>query len=192
MAGGRPTAFETEQKEEIFSHYLNYFRQNKKVPPKSDEIWMKIKEEFQLPRSVSAGAIYTAMLVRFQAVIDEENLTLNKPKEKNESTQRNKSKEKKQPSESKESDESDGSTEESDGAKCENKIRFKLKISKNVWDTIKPVDAVYSRVGDDCKGRRKVDRKYKVLPNGVWTYNLSRAIANQRKDVPCRWCFKRN
>lgn len=67
-----------------------------------------------------------------------------------------------------------------------NDIQFKIKLSKRLWDLIKPGDVVYKR-----NDRNKDDRKYKVLQNGVWTYNLSRAIARQRKYVPCRWCFKR-
>lgn len=74
----------------------------------------------------------------------------------------------------------------------ENEIEFKIRISKQVWEKIQPIDAIYKRVGDDRKNRRKEDRKYKVLPNGVWTYSLGRAIAQQKKDIPCRWYFKRS
>lgn len=173
MAGGRPTSFSKEMKEEIFQEYEDYFRKNQKVPPKSDKIWTAIKESSRLPKTVTEGAIYTAMLVKFNQLMS--------PEKKDQSI---------------ESNQSNTSTKSLNNSKLdnsnENEIEFKIKISNQVWDKIKPVEIMYKRVGGEGKSRRKDDRKYKVLPNGVWTYSLSRAIARQKKDVPCRWCYKRS
>lgn len=78
----------------------------------------------------------------------------------------------------------------------DSELQFSLKIPMNIWDKIKSKDAIYRRTDNDYNGeqkitRRTVTRTYKVLKNGVWTYSLSRAIAQQRKHIPCRWCFKR-
>lgn len=67
--------------------------------------------------------------------------------------------------------------------------KFYINISAMNWQRITPVEKVYHRVADN--EHRKLDRSYNILPPGVWTYVLSRAIARERKDVPCRWTFKR-
>lgn len=175
MSGGRPTSFTQEKKDEIFEKYADFFRDNKKVPPKTDQIWLKIKEDHKLPKSVTPNAIYSAMLKKFNLIVAIEK--------------------KDQSIESNESNKSNTSIQSMNGSKSdnnnENEIEFKIKMSSNTWERMKPVGITYKRNDDDGKGRRKDDRKYKVLKEGVWTYSLSRAIAKQRKDVPCRWCFKR-
>lgn len=175
MSGGRPTNFTKEKKDEIFDHYADLFRENQKVPPKSDPIWNEIKKNFNLPKSVSPAAIYSAMLLKFNQIValekKDQSIESNKSKESNTSIQSL----------------NDSKSDKNDG----NVVEFIIKMTHNMWQQFKPVETVYKR-SEEWKSRCTTDRKYKVLQNGLWTYNLSRAIARQRKDVPCRWCFKRS
>lgn len=171
MAGGRPTHFSDKKKDKIFSDYLQFFRENKKVPPKTHKMWLEIKQRYELPKSVSTGAIYTAMLRIFNDILVGENTKV-------ESNQLNVSNE---------SNTSKASNENEDVEKSG--IHFKLNISTSVWNRISPTNTIYGRTLDN--EHQKDTRTYNVLPSGVWTYTLSHAISKQRKDIPCRWCFKR-
>lgn len=173
-AGGKPTKFPKEKKEEIFFHYADFFRDQQKVPAKSDSFWSEIKEQFKLHNSVTLDSIHLAMHLKFNeinALHKEQSIGSNKsPKSKTSVQSLN------------------GSNSDEDD---DNVVEFVIKITHKIWQQFKPIETTYKR-GDEMKNRCKDDRKYHVLQNGLWTYNLSRAIARQRKDVPCRWCFKRN
>lgn len=77
MPSGRPTAFTTKKKEGIFSDSLSFFRESEKDPPKTDQIWVEIKQHYQLPQNVTIGAIYTAMLNKYRDLMDKKNPKLN-------------------------------------------------------------------------------------------------------------------
>lgn len=69
------------------------------------------------------------------------------------------------------------------------KKTFTIDIETSVWRRIHPISAIYHREAENA--RRNIDRTYHILPPGVWTYVLSKAIATKRKDIPCKWVFKR-
>lgn len=56
-AGGKPTKFPQAKKEEIFFHYADFFRDQQKVPAKSDSFWSEVKEQFKLHKSVILDSI---------------------------------------------------------------------------------------------------------------------------------------
>lgn len=66
---------------------------------------------------------------------------------------------------------------------------FKINISAISWNRVKPERELYHRILD--REHRKQNRKYHVLQRGVCTHILSREIARQRKDIVCKWSFKR-
>lgn len=78
---------------------------------------------------------------------------------------------------------------ESPPPRSKNQITFQVSFSITTWNRNKPTQQIYHRLLDN--EHRKLDRTYNVLPRGVWTYVVSQAIARQRKDIPCRWIFKR-
>lgn len=163
MAGGRPTKFAKKKKDEIYSDYLEYFQERKKVPPKSDKIWQEIKERYNLPNTVTCGAIYSAMLALF--IENEKENTPKKVEEPNKSSSFNTS-----------NDDECGKAP----------VNFKLTMALNVWNKIKPNIVQYS-----SSERTKSSREYYVMPSGAWTYTLSEAISKEQKNIPCHWCFKR-
>lgn len=69
------------------------------------------------------------------------------------------------------------------------KKTFTIDIETSVWRKIQPLSAIYHREAENA--RRNIDRTYHILPPGVWTYVLSKVIASKRKDIPCKWVFKR-
>lgn len=186
MAGGRPSAFTKQKRDQIFNEHLSLFRENNKVPPQSNPIWAEIKKNHRLPQSVSPGAIYTCMLNKYRNLTEVENLASDngKSNENKKSTENDSEKTKlNESSSSIESDENESDDEDIS-------IQFSVKIPMKVWDTIKPSDTTYKRADEIT--RRTVTRNYKVLNSGVWTYCLSRAIAQQKKGLQCRMCFKRS
>lgn len=188
MAGGRPTSFTKQKKDQIFSEYLKVFRENKKVPSKTDGIWVEIKKSHSLPQAVTPAAIYTAMLNKYNALLLEEETAHQSKKSKQ-------SKDESKLNQSNDSNELDDDSDSDSNNEREN-FHFNVKLPINVWDTIKPKDVSYSRTDEDDDGRKKshwrtVTRTYQVLKSGVWTYTLSRLIAEQKKQIQCRWAFKR-
>lgn len=160
------------------------FQQNGKVPSKSDEIWSTIKTAYNLPDAVTIASIYTAMLKKFNCLREE--TAAKSVKEKKESlcpSAENVVAEK-----STESIEA-GLNESTESPIKRYEKKFSIDIEPSVWRRIQPVDAIYHREAESA--RRNIDRSYKILPPGVWTYVLSKMIADKRKDIPCRWVFKR-
>lgn len=167
-------------------------------------MWASIKAIYELPQSVSAGAIYSAMLDKYRDLLSEENPISNdtkkpgdgeKPKNPNPTQKPN------EPTSSIESNERDSDSDidsDDENGKKDHTVQFLVKMAMKVWDKIKPDDVVYKRGDEDdnYNGRQKITRRthtrtYKVLKKGVWSYTLARAIAQQKKKVPCRWCFER-
>lgn len=155
------------------------FIKNEKLPSKSDSFWLNIKSEFNLPKEVTVASIYTAMSKKYNDLVQEE-----KPNPKNSSNEEK----------STDADKSGDSIETVEDEHSIENIelpikKFHINISINNWKKIQPVSVIYHRIADN--EHRKLNRKYNILEPGVWTYVLSRAIARDRKDVPCRWTFKR-
>lgn len=166
MAGGRPTEFSIEKKNEIFNEYSAQFIENGRIPPKNDPLWSLIKSTHNLPQVVTHASIYTAMAKKFRELL---------PKESSDIVS---------------SDIVSSDVVSSDDCLIEMPgKKFHINISAKNWEWIKPITAIYHRAEDN--EHRKLNRSYNVLKPGVWTYVLSRAISRDRKDVPCRWTFKR-
>lgn len=122
---------------------------------------------------MTSGAIYTAMLELFREIKDqnkeEDPMEVSSEilNELNDSIEVQKEKE----------------------VKPKNSINFHVNLSITVWNMIKPERQIYQRMLDN--EHRNLERSYLVLPKGVWTYCVTKAIARQRKDIPCKWKFKR-
>lgn len=61
-------------------------------------------------------------------------------------------------------------------------IKFTIKLSYDVWETIQPVS----------KPSSSKERVYSQLEPGLWTSVLVEHIANNRIKNPCTWAFKRS
>lgn len=150
------------------------------MPSKSNELWNQIKQDYELPKSVTPGAIYTAMLDMFRQIIDQNKKV--DPNEESRNITNNLD-------ESNQIDEINDSLEVQQHVSPKNIVKFQVNLSITVWNRIKPERQIYNRMWDNH--HRQLDRKYLVLPKGVWTYCLSQAIARQKKGIPCHWTFKR-
>lgn len=180
--GGKPSIFPTKQKDQIFQDYLNLFEENGKVPAKSDGIWSKIKSDYKLPEAVTLASIYTAMLKKFNSLKAEKS---DQTKQDTHSTQAKDDKEADKSNDSLDA----GLNESNESPDKKYRQTFTIDIETSVWKRIEPRSAIYHREVENA--RRNIDRTYHILPPGVWTYVLSKVIANKRKDIPCRWGFKR-
>lgn len=181
---GRKTHFDREKKDEIFQIYLPFFRKKGKVPPKTDQIWIRIQTEHALHKSISINAIYTAMVKMYNSLVDEEN-TEKKNEAKSSAKKDEHCTEIEMANLSIDSIGSDSSV--LDGRRSG--VRFKINISAFIWNRVKPETEMYHRLPDS--EHRQQNRKYHVLKRVVWSHILSREIARQRKDIPCKWIFKR-
>lgn len=171
--------FTLEKKNEIFDQYLPSFIENGGIPSRSDQIWPTIKLAHNLPKEVTVASLYTAMSKKFSDSVQKEKTAPMNSSNEEKSTDANKS-----------SDSIVFSEEEHSIENIEVPVKkFHINISATNWKRIQPVSAIYHRIEDN--EHRKIDRKYNILPPGVWTYVLSRAIGRGRKNVPCRWIFRR-
>lgn len=154
------------------------FIKNGKLPSRNDSLWSTIKLVYDLPREVTVASIYTTMSKKYSDLVQKEEINLENSSNKERSTDAKKS--------------SDSIVSSEDECSIENEVpvkKFHVNISASNWEKIKPTSTIYHRVADN--EHRKLDRQYHILPPGVWTYVLSRVIARERKEIPCRWTFKR-
>lgn len=134
------------------------------MPSKSNELWNQIKQGYELPKSVTPGAIYTAMLDMFRQIIDQ-----NKKVDLNEESRNITN----NLDESNQIDEINDSLEVQQHVSPKNIVKFQVNLSITVWNRIKPERQIYNRMWDNH--HRQLDRKYLVLPKGVWTTDKRKA-----------------
>lgn len=171
---GRKAKFSKEQKTLMFENEIEVLVRDNKVRVPSDKIWADMKWKYELRADITEKAIYTAALEFYKAkgVIQNENyldseVNLNGSNKSNESIDPDESFEKPQQSQ-------------------QHVLRFKITLSAKSWSYIKPEREEYHR-----NSTTDQVRKYYVLKRGSWTCALAEQIAQKRKDIPCRWSFKR-
>lgn len=81
---------------------------------------------------------------------------------------------------------SDHSSSSDKGEK--NHIKFSVTLSYDVWETIRPETKSYGR---NDKSHKKNTRTYQFLKPGVWTNILIERIAQLRNNIICTLSFKR-
>lgn len=75
--------------------------------------------------------------------------------------------------------------------KSAEKLRFKISLTNDVWQTISPIDVSYKRALE--RFRKKNIRGFKILQPGVWTNVITDHIIKNPtvKRLNCCWTFKR-
>lgn len=71
----------------------------------------------------------------------------------------------------------------------ENDIKFKVKLTSQLWKLMEPIPKSYHRRAD--KNHKRGVRSYLVLKPGSWSNIIVEKIAQHPKNIICNFTFKR-